>query len=435
MNSSDFSLRVFLMILVVLVLSLVLPSSLVTAAEPATITSDGPSTAASGNTVTVSINLTNAGTAEENYIADVSMPTGWSVQSQSDDSGEWNSGDKSWLWQNVDSSESVTPSISLAVPDDESSGSYTIETAAKTSEGTVATTSHSLTIDNPNDGDDGSSDDGSSDDESEDDGQVDNGGEEATDTDGSEATEEAEADSTDNPEEVSIEAAVEQVEKTDPDSETELSIEEANGDLEETTVTTDQTGAVQKITFSDDSASGTVVIREYNEAPEEVSTQVAESIEQDIENSEPTADGVESSTSDSSTNSGQSTEENINVVSMAEISPSSESAANSEATITLNVDGDRLTDPSNAYITHETSDGWEQLETTIESQSNGEITLTASTESFSLFAVVEPTEVQQGETSSNDDDPSSTNDIFSLSTIIGVVFISILSVIVLWIKY
>jgi PGF-CTERM protein len=53
------------------------------------------------------------------------------------------------------------------------------------------------------------------------------------------------------------------------------------------------------------------------------------------------------------------------------------------------VDREELADPANALIAHETADGWERLETAVEASGGSEVTLSASVESFSLFAVVE----------------------------------------------
>lgn len=483
MPSSTDIWKLSLGVLALVTLSIAVVPTLGAAAEPATITSDGPSSAAPEDTVTVSMNLTNTGSSDENYIADFTVPDGWSIQSHSDDGGDWNSGDQSLLWQNIGADASVTPSISLTVPADESSGTYSVVTAAKTNDGTEDTTTHEISVDNPNDGDDGSSDDGSNDDGSSDDGSSDDGssddgtgGQDTTDpdadsTDGSDATSEADDGeaAADEDSGVTVEEAVKQVTETTPDTETEVEIEDTDDRSPGITVATDETESVESVTFSDESVSGSVKVNEYTESPEDVSSQVEESIAQDIAisegtdsdaesdsdesgdetsgdttSSDPASDdgstdggsGSDTTAGDSDTNSGGSSDSEVNVVSMAEISPSSESAAESEATVIFTVDSEKVDNPSNAFITHETDQGWEQLETTVDSQSDGEVTLEAQTQSFSLFAVVETTDTQQtDDTTEQSDDSDSPDESLPIPFLLaGLAIIAIVSAIVVWIK-
>lgn len=122
-----------------------LPSGVV--AAPATASSNGPDTAGPGDTVTISVTLTNTGNNPGGYIANVSVPDGWSVDDQVDDGAIWNDGDRAWLWQSIDSGDSVTPSITMAIPSDESAGSYEIATVVKSTEGIEANTTHTVTVD------------------------------------------------------------------------------------------------------------------------------------------------------------------------------------------------------------------------------------------------------------------------------------------------
>lgn len=118
----------------------------VTAAEPATTSSSGSQSATPGGTATVSFTLTNDGDATSGYILDVSLPAGWTVVEQTSDGGSWQSSDYDWLWQSVESGESVTASVTVRVPRDETADSYTVEAAAKSSAGTEDTTTRSITV-------------------------------------------------------------------------------------------------------------------------------------------------------------------------------------------------------------------------------------------------------------------------------------------------
>jgi len=119
------------------------------AAEPATVNASGPSSAEPGETVTVSVTLTNSGQNDSGYIADVSVPNDWTVTSYTDDSGFWNGDDRSWLWQTISPGDSVTPAVTVGIPTDETSGSYAIEAVAKSSNGVEATTTHMVTVGRP----------------------------------------------------------------------------------------------------------------------------------------------------------------------------------------------------------------------------------------------------------------------------------------------
>lgn len=113
---------------------------------PASVSASGPSTAEPGGEVTMSFSLTNTGESASAYTLDVSVPTEWTVTSHSDDEGKWKASDASWLWQTVNASESVNPSVTLLVPDD-ASGEYTISATGKDSDGVVG--SDSVTVQTP----------------------------------------------------------------------------------------------------------------------------------------------------------------------------------------------------------------------------------------------------------------------------------------------
>ena len=116
------------------------------AAEPATASATGPDSAAPGETVTISVTISNSGENPGGYVGDVSLPDGWSVSEQTADGAIWNDGDRSWLWQSINAGDSVNPSISVTIPSNETAGSYDIETAVKSNEGIEANATHTIEI-------------------------------------------------------------------------------------------------------------------------------------------------------------------------------------------------------------------------------------------------------------------------------------------------
>lgn len=168
----------------------------------------------------------------------------------------------------------------------------------------------------------------------------------------------------------------------EPDTTAEAAIEDADPDSPGVTVEFEGTDTVDRVTFDDEEADGSVDVAEYDEVPESVSTAISERYSDN-------ADG--SDTSDGAT-----------VVAVADISPSSESASQSAATIELSVPGSALDTPENAVILHEQSDGtWSRLDTDAQEMNDGTVSVQADIESFSLFAVadestVTPTPIQVG---------------------------------------
>ena len=404
------------------------------AAEPATVSSGGPSSATSGDTITISINLTNIGSSEENYIADVSLPSGWSVDSHSDDGGQWNSGDRSWLWQNIDSKASVTPSISVVIPNDEPSGSYSVEAVAKTDEGTADSATHIITVDNPNDGGDEEENDGS---DGGGGGSNTGGGGDSTGGNGAgggtaddqttddqttdEQSDDSESDESEEPADEASNHVAEEIRKTEPSTQTVVDIEDTDPERAGVTIDTEQSQSVDEVTFDDESVTGTVETKEYDTLPETTTDQIATAI---LESEAADDDASEASSTESQTESdGRQTATSVNVVSVTDISPTYESDAGTSATVTLSVDRADLNDPTNAFVIHETANGWENLETTVEETADDKVTLEAHTDSFSLFAVVETEEQTQSQTSSQETQSASESGDSSVPTlpVVGVV--------------
>jgi hypothetical protein len=279
----------------------------------------------------------------------------------------------------------------MTVPSTENSSSYTIETVAKSKDGTEDTATHTVTVENPNVSDDDTENSGSG---------VIAGPptEPPTTDDGSQTGDEP------------VEDVITQIRQTDPDVQTEVAIEDTDAERGSVTVDTTDTDSVEQITFNDDSVTGTVTIKEYQTLPEEVTNQIGASV---AEVTESTSDGSETDSSDGQTASS------YNVVSVTDISPSSESATETAATITLTVDRDDLTTPNNAYIIHETDDGWEPLSTTVAETEDGTVTLEATTDSFSLFGVVEREEPSQTAADSRDR-PAEPDDAIGPTAIAGI---------------
>lgn len=193
------------------------------------------------------------------------------------------------------------------------------------------------------------------------------------------------------------------VQLVEPDTQSETEIETTSSGQGGPTVEPDEGSSVQRIQFEDESASGSVSITEYGAPPSTVEDEVIESVTNDISNSE--------SSSGDSTSGGDGT--NMRVVSLTDISPTTESAEESPATVELTVDGSAVDDPDQLTVVKEgysfeaQTDKWQQLETSVSDTGDGTITLEAKVDSFSLFAVTETMPSQ----SSNTDtiEPNSTD--------------------------
>jgi len=177
--------------------------------------------------------------------------------------------------------------------------------------------------------------------------------------------------------------------------------------------TGDRTGSVDSVTFADDSISGTVDVETYTETPDDVATEISDTLAAAVDpdtagsesaaGSEPTADsesstGSEPTADSESTGSGATTGSTVTVVSVADISVTDEqgnAADDTPASVTMSVDADSVRNPANVVIVHEAADGWETLRTTVTARTDERFTLTAETGGFSLFAVAEVTPPQE----------------------------------------
>jgi hypothetical protein len=101
--------------------------------------------AQSGTEATVKFNLTNTASEQSGYILNLTLPGTWNVTSQSSDGGTWRASETKWLWQTIDSNQTVNPSITVAVPET-ANGNYSINTAVKTTDGVVAETNATIQV-------------------------------------------------------------------------------------------------------------------------------------------------------------------------------------------------------------------------------------------------------------------------------------------------
>ncbi|ELZ17362.1 Pyrrolo-quinoline quinone [Natrinema thermotolerans DSM 11552] len=167
-------------------------------------------------------------------------------------------------------------------------------------------------------------------------------------------------------------------------------ITDADSERAGTTVAIDETDTVETVTFDAESPTGQLEVAEYDEPPTEL------------------ADAVRGGLSENTTSTAPS------VVTAVDISPTNDTVSRSSATVELTVARDEVNDPSAAVVVHETDTGWERLETTLESADGESVTFHARTDSFSMFAVVEPEPRQDGSSTgagaSTDADPVTDED-------------------------
>ena len=84
-----------------------------------------------GEELTVSYTLENTGDEAAAVVLDVTgVPEDWSVEGHEDDGGTWRD-DNKWLFQTVESGDSVEPTVTFAVPEN-ASGEFTVGGNAST---------------------------------------------------------------------------------------------------------------------------------------------------------------------------------------------------------------------------------------------------------------------------------------------------------------
>jgi len=153
-------------------------------------------------------------------------------------------------------------------------------------------------------------------------------------------------------------------------------IEDAYPDQPGTTVELDRSETAAAVTFNE-SVSGTVEV------------------------SDATVDDTEAA--DIRAAASERFDGNVSVVSAVDISPSVDGGTVGEATVELSVPQDSVTAPENVAVVHLTDDGAEMLNTSVTEAADGSLRLSAETDSFSVFAVVDGTTVEEPQqTPSND---------------------------------
>jgi len=70
-----------------------------------------------GESVTIPVTISASVDEKQAYVANLSLPEGWTVVGQSVEQGEWYTERTAWIWRSVDASTELEPTIELAVPD------------------------------------------------------------------------------------------------------------------------------------------------------------------------------------------------------------------------------------------------------------------------------------------------------------------------------
>jgi len=157
-------------------------------------------------------------------------------------------------------------------------------------------------------------------------------------------------------------------------------------DIDGRTAAFEETG-VTRVGF-EDTTVGSVTVSEFGELPSQTVGEITDRIAGDVTSVNGTSE--------------------FDFVTVVDISPSSDVPEQTSATVEIDVPSEQLDDPSSAVIVHRTDDGWEQRETTAQEVSGGTATITAPVESFSLFAVIEPSPSETTADGSSGTEPDST---------------------------
>lgn len=164
-----------------------------------------------------------------------------------------------------------------------------------------------------------------------------------------------------------LEAVTEAVDQAEASSDTERTIEDADPDTPGVTVdVSDEAESVESINFDDEETAGSVRVREYSD------------------------ESVVDSTSQSL--SAQLSQDVRTVGTVADITVTNdqgEPTPDTPATVTMGINADDVDNTDNVVINHETADGWEQLDTSVEEVTENRVRVSAPVDGFSLFAVAE----------------------------------------------
>ena len=116
------------------------------AASDASVTASAPDSAAPGDVVEVSFEITNSGDENGSHYLNVEKPEGWEIVSRDDDGAVWSSPRQSWNWDNIEPGASRSPAIRLQIPDDEESGTYEVTGIAGDAGGDEDSTTKTITV-------------------------------------------------------------------------------------------------------------------------------------------------------------------------------------------------------------------------------------------------------------------------------------------------
>ena len=133
-------------ICVVFALLLAALLSVSVAASDASVTASAPDSAAPGDVVEVSFEITNSGDENGSHYLGVEKPEEWEIVSRDDDGAEWSSPRQSWNWNNIEPGASRNPTIRLQIPDDEESGTYEVTGIAGDAGGDEDSTTETITV-------------------------------------------------------------------------------------------------------------------------------------------------------------------------------------------------------------------------------------------------------------------------------------------------
>ncbi len=136
----------------------------------------------------------------------------------------------------------------------------------------------------------------------------------------------------------------------------------------EQTAEFEDTETVSRVTF-DENTLGSVTVSEFDGLSDSTVQTITERIAGDVTDIDSASE--------------------IDLVTVVDISSGSLASDQTSATVETEVPTEQLDNPENAVIVHRTATGWTIQKTTVRGVSGRTVTLTATVDSFSLFAVVE----------------------------------------------
>jgi len=126
-----------------------------------------------------------------------------------------------------------------------------------------------------------------------------------------------------------------------PEQNSEAPLEDVEPEQDGLVVTTDEADSVEQINFNEESLTGSVSVTEYGNPPQTIADDVTESAARDID------------TVDSGSEYGEP-DANVEMVSLADITPTVEATEDSSATVALTVDSSTVENPEQLTVLKET---------------------------------------------------------------------------------